>query len=128
MSAGSGVVQLHALLAIASAVLAAAIVIVGACAGLGLVTAGRGRRWMDRTLLGLIGAVALASVVGVVVLVLVGPPREWLHLVYAAAALWAVPVARAIAGARASTRIGWWVAAGGLVTLAALLRLWGTGT
>jgi hypothetical protein len=75
----------------------------------------------------LIAVVAAASVVGVIVLVAVGPPREWLHVAYAAAALWTVPVARAVGRTRASTRIGWWVAAGGLVTLAALLRLWGTG-
>lgn len=121
-------VQVHGWLAIATAVIAVVVVVVGALAGLGILTPGRGRRWMDRGLLALIALVAGASVAGVVVLVLVGPPGEWLHLVYAAAALWAVPVARAIAGARASTRIGWWVAAGGLVTLAALLRLWGTGT
>jgi hypothetical protein len=47
--------------------------------------------------------------------------------VYAAAALAAAPVARAVAAARASSRTGAWVAVGGLVTLAALLRLWGTG-
>jgi hypothetical protein len=127
MSDGSALVQLHGWLANATAVVAVAIVAAGASAGLGILTGSRARRWMDRALLVLIAVVAAASVVGVIVLVAVGPPREWLHVVYAAVALWAVPVARAVGRARASTRIGWWVAAGGLVTLAALLRLWGTG-
>jgi hypothetical protein len=65
--------------------------------------------------------------VGPVLVIVMAPPREWLHLVYAAAALAAAPVARAIGAARGSSRLGAWVAVGGLVTLAALLRLWGTG-
>ena len=92
-----------------------------------LVTAPRSRRWLDRAIIALLLVTGAAAIVGPLLLIAVGPPREWLHLVYAAAALAAAPAARAIAAARGSSRTGAWVAVGGLVTLAALLRLWGTG-
>jgi hypothetical protein len=127
MTAGSTVGQLHLWVAIAAAVVAAGVVVLGVVDALGIVTAARGRRWLDRALLALLALLAAAALLGPLVLLLVGPPGEWLHLVYAAAALAAAPVARAIAGSRGSPRIGGWIAGGGLVTLAALLRLWGTG-
>lgn len=127
MPAGAALSQVHAWLAVAAAIVAAAIVVLGALDAVRLFTGTTARRWLDRALLVLLAVVAAGAVLGPFVLVLVGPPREWLHLVYAAAALAAAPVARAIAAARAPSRMGGWVAVGGLVTLAALLRLWGTG-
>jgi hypothetical protein len=127
MSAGAAVSQLHAWLAVVAAVVAAAIVVLGVLDAGGWLARSQAKRWLDRAMLALLAVVAVAAVVGPIVLVLVGPPREWLHLVYAAAALAAAPVGRAIAATRAPARMGGWVAVGGLVTLAALLRLWGTG-
>jgi hypothetical protein len=54
-------------------------------------------------------------------------PADPLHFVYAMVALVALPVVRLEAMRRRSTRVGWWVCAGGLITLGALLRLWATG-
>jgi hypothetical protein len=127
MTGGDAFAQLHLALAVATAVVAASVVVLGVVSALGVVTAAFGKRLLDRAILALLVVTAAAAIVGPLVLVLVGPPREWLHLVYAAAALAAAPVARAIGAARGSSRVGAWVAVGGLVTLAALLRLWGTG-
>ena len=127
MTFGNGLAQLHLALAVAAAVVAAAIVVLGVVDAAGLVTAPRSRRWLDRAIIALLLVTGAAAIVGPLLLIAVGPPREWLHLVYAAAALAAAPVARAVAAARGSSRTGAWVAVGGLVTLAALLRLWGTG-
>jgi hypothetical protein len=127
MTFENGLAQLHLALAVAAAIVAAAVVVLGIVDAAGLVTTPRSRRWLDRAILALLLVTAAAAIVGPLVLLVVGPPREWLHLVYAAAALAAAPVARAIAAARGSSRTGAWVAVGGLVTLAALLRLWGTG-
>jgi hypothetical protein len=127
MTYGDGLAQLHLALAVATAVVAAGVVVLGVVESAGLVTAARSKRLLDRGILALLVVTAATAVVGPLVLLVAGPPREWLHLVYAAAALAAAPVARAIAGARRSSRTGAWVAVGGLVTLAALLRLWGTG-
>jgi hypothetical protein len=127
MTFADGLAQLHLALAVAAAIVAAGIVALGVVDAAGVVTAPRSRRWLDRGILALLVVTAAAAIVGPLVLVVTGPPREWLHLVYAAAALAAAPVARTIAAARGSSRTGAWVAVGGLVTLAALLRLWGTG-
>ena len=127
MTFENGLAQLHLALAVAAAIVAAALVVLGLVDAAGLVTGPRSRRWLDRAILALLLVTAAAAIVGPLVLLVVGPPREWLHLVYAAAAFAAAPVARAIAAARGSSRTGAWVAVGGLVTLAALLRLWGTG-
>ena len=121
---GSSIAILHAWLAVASVVLAAAVVVLGALDGIGTV---RGRRWLDRLVLALLGATVAGALLGLGVLVGAQPPADPLHLVYGAAAVLAVPAARLIAGTRGSPRLGWWLAAGGLVTLGALLRLWATG-
>jgi hypothetical protein len=120
----SALAALHAWAAVAAAVLAVTTVLLGVLHGLRSVP---GRVWLDRLVLALLVATALAAVLGLGVLVGSRPPADGLHLVYGAAAVLAVPVARAIAGARRSGRLGWWLAAGGLVTLGALLRLWATG-
>jgi hypothetical protein len=127
MTFADGLAQLHLALAAGAAVVAAGVVVLGVVDAAGVVTADRSKRLLDRGILALLAVTAAAAIVGPLVLLVAGPPREWLHLVYAAAALAAAPVARAIAAARGSSRTGAWVAVGGLVTLAALLRLWGTG-
>ena len=127
MTFADGLAQLHLALAVGAAVVAAGVVVLGLVDATGVVTADRSKRLLDRGILALLVVTAAAAIVGPLVLLVAGPPREWLHLVYAAAALAAAPVARAIAAARGSSRTGAWVAVGGLVTLAALLRLWGTG-
>jgi hypothetical protein len=127
MTFADGLAQLHLALAAGAAVVAAGVVVLGVVDAAGVVTADRSKRLLDRGILALLVVTAAAAIVGPLVLLVAGPPREWLHLVYAAAALAAAPVARAIAAARGSSRTGAWVAVGGLVTLAALLRLWGTG-
>jgi hypothetical protein len=121
---GSALATLHGWVGIVSALLAAALVVLGALDGLGRV---RARRGLDRLVLALLAATGAGAVLGIGVLVAVRPPSDVLHLVYGAAAVLAVPAARSIAGMRRSPRLGWWLAAGGLVTLGALLRLWATG-
>jgi len=128
MPAGSTLAQLHAWIAVVVAVVAALLVALGTLQALGIVRGGSAKLWLDRLILVLLAAVTVACVVGLLVLVLVAPPREWLHLVYAALALAAAPLARYTAARRRSRRLGAWVAGGGLLTLAALLRLCGTGS
>jgi hypothetical protein len=128
MLAGSTLAHLHAWIAVVVAIVAALLVVLGTLQALGIVRGRIAKLWLDRLILGLLAAVAVASAVGLLVLVLVAPPREWLHLVYAALALAAAPLARYVGARRGSTRLGAWVAGGGLLTLAALLRLWGTGS
>ena len=127
MSEDPVLAQLHAWLAAGAAVAAAALVIGGVIDTLGVVRPGVAKRWLDRLLLALLGLVTLAAILGPLVLLLVGPPDDWLHLLYAAVVLAAAPIARLIADRRGSARVGAWVATGGLVTLGALLRLWMTG-
>jgi hypothetical protein len=90
-----------------------------------------GRRWLvlaDRLILALLALVAVAAALGPVLALGRGAgPADPLHLVYAGVALLAMPALRLEAMRRRSARVGWWVCAGGLVTLGALLRLWATG-
>jgi hypothetical protein len=100
----------------------------GAGMGLGAL---HGRQWLvlvDRLILGGLLLVAAALALGPVLVLARGVgPADALHLVYAVVALLAMPLARLEAMRRRSARLGWWVCAGGLVTLGALLRLWATG-
>ena len=121
---GSTLAMVHGWAGVLSALLAAAIVVLGVLDGLGVV---RARRGLDRLVLGLLAATGAGAILGLGVLVGQRPPSDALHLVYGVAAVVAVPGARLIAGMRRSPRLGWWLAAGGLVTLGALLRLWATG-
>jgi hypothetical protein len=121
---------LHAWLAAAAAVLAGGATVLGALSGLG-VTGGRGARlWLDRLVLGVLAVVGANLLLGAAIALLAAGgrgPADPLHLVYAVVALVALPAVRLEAMRRRSTRVGWWVCAGGLVTLGALLRLWATG-
>ena len=128
MTADSTLAQLHGWLAVVVAVLAGVLAVLGLLHAFGVARSPAAKRWLDRVILVLIVAVAAAALVGLLVLLFTGPPRDWLHVVYAAVALAAAPLARLEAGRRRSNRLGAWVAVGGLLTLAALLRLWGTGS
>jgi hypothetical protein len=126
-----GLDVLHAWLASGAAILATGAVVLGALVALGAAGRRAGRRWLDRLVLALLVVVAADVVLGGLVGILalggrVGP-ADPLHFVYAMVALLAVPVVRLEAMRRRSARLGWWVCAGGLVTLGALLRLWATG-
>jgi hypothetical protein len=119
--------QAHAWLASGTAVVATTLGILGVGAAAGIVPPAHARIWLDRGVLLLAGVAGLAAFVGAILLLVVGPPADWLHLVYAGVALGAAPGARLIAGWRHSPRLGLWLTAGSLVTLGALLRLWMTG-
>jgi hypothetical protein len=121
------IAQAHAWIAVGAAVAAVALGVAGLVGARSSGPTGRVRRWIDRIVLGLLGLVVAAALVGAIVLLVVGPPSDWLHLLYAAIALLAAPAARLIAGWRHSARVGLWMTAGSLVTLGALLRLWVTG-
>ncbi len=120
--------QVHAWLAAGAAI--AAVLATGAGVALGAGAAG-GRRWLvaaDRLILALLVLVAAAIALGAGLALGRGAgPSDPLHLVYAGVALLAMPVLRLEAMRRRSARLGWWICAGGLVTLGALLRLWATG-
>lgn len=116
--------ELHAALAAATAVAAAA----GLLVGFALALRARGP---NRVLLGLLGLVvglaALNGLVGLSLAVSGSPPRDSLHFVYGLAVFVAVPVAVAAAVGRAPRRQTAILAAGVLVTLGLLLRLAQTG-
>lgn len=115
---------LHAWAAVAAAMIAAGLVVLGALDGLGVVAA---RRGLDRLVLALLVATLLAALLGPGIVIGRAPPADPIHFLYAAVAILAAPLARLEAVRRRSARLGGWLAAGGLVTLGALLRLWGTG-
>jgi hypothetical protein len=121
---GSYLALLHAWVAVAGAVVAAILVVLGVLQGLGAFGA---KRWLDRLVLALFGAMVLAVLLGPGIVIAVAPPASALHFGYAAVAVAATPTLRLVGTRRGSQRIGWWVAAGALLTLGALLRLWATG-
>jgi len=83
--------------------------------------------WVDRLILGALGAVALAIVAGVGLLVTGNAPADPLHLVYAGAALVALPVARFAVPSLNRRRRLVAVAIGALTLIVLILRLWQTG-
>ena len=85
-------------------------------------------RWLDRLIGLLMVLVAVAGFLGPILFLVVAPPAEMVHILWAGVALFAAPVARLESMRRRSTRVGWWVAAGGLVSLGSILLLWATGT
>ena len=114
--------DVHQWLAIAAGIIGVA---------LAIVTLGWGR-WgrpgllaVDRTILVALGAVLVAMSTGIVLLIEGSRPRDPLHLVYAAAALLVLPIARfggAFAGRRALA-----VGIGAALLLTILVRLAQTG-
>lgn len=116
---------LHAWVAIAGAVVAGTLVVVGVLDGAGF---GRARRWLDRLAAILFVAMVAAVLLGPGIVAGVGMPSSPLHFVLAAVAVLAVPALRFVAIRTSSTHVGWWMAAGAALTLVALLSLWSTGS
>src|SRR4051812_2618725 len=85
------VVTAHGWLAAAVAVLAVAL---GAIVLLDLTTGRSGRRAQDRLILGALAVVGVAILTGLVLLVTGHVPTDPLHVLYAVAALVALPIAR----------------------------------
>ncbi len=121
---GSALVAPHVWAATAAVVVAALLVLLGTLDGLGIV---HGRAWLDRLAVVLGVATVTALLLGPGILIGVGPPASPLHYLFAATAVLAVPGLRLEASRRHAVRTGWWMAAGGVVTLGALLGLWSTG-
>ena len=122
---GSMLAVLHSWVAIAGAVVAVALVIVGVIDGAG---AGRARMWLDRLAAALFVTMVAAVLLGPGIVAGVGMPSSPLHFLLAAFAVLAVPTLRFVALRRGSAHLGWWMAAGGVVTLLALLGLWSSGS
>jgi hypothetical protein len=121
---GTFLAQVHAWVAALGAALAVLLVAVGTLDGAGIVAA---RRWPDRLVIAVAAAMTVALLLGPGIVIGVGPPANPVHYLLAALALGAVPALRLVASGRRSERPGWWLAAGGLATLAALAGLWATG-
>jgi hypothetical protein len=122
---GSMLAVLHAWVAVAGALTALVLGVVGVLDGAGLV---RARWWLDR-LAGILFVTMVAAVLlGPGIVAGVGMPSSPVHFLLAATAVLAVPALRFVAIRRRSTRSGWWLAAGAAVTLLALLGLWSTGS
>lgn len=122
---GSLLAVLHAWVAIAGAVIAVILVVVGLLDGAGI---RRARAWLDRLAAILFVTMVAAVLLGPGIVAGVGLPSSPLHFVLAAIAVLTVPALRLVALRRSSTRLGWWMAAGAAVTLLALLGLWKTGS
>ncbi len=121
---GSALVAPHVWAAIVAAVSAVVLVILGVLDGAGVI---RARAWLDLLAIVLTGATVVALMLGPGILIGVGPPASPLHFLFAAIAVLTVPGLRLEAARRHADRVGWWVAAGGVVTLGALFGLWTTG-
>lgn len=115
--------SLHLALAIIAAGLA---LVVGGLAVAASVRGAMARFAMDRAILATEAVVAVAIVTGLVQLGATSGPRDGLHLLYAAVALLALPVARAWRGGRRGPQ-PLPLAIGALVLLGVLVRLAQTG-
>jgi hypothetical protein len=122
---GSLLAVLHLWVAIAGAIVAGILVVVGLLDGAGIVAA---RRWLDRLATLLFVTMVAAVLLGPGIVAGVGMPSSPVHFLLAAIAVLTVPALRLLAIRRSSTHLGWWMAAGAVVTLLALLGLWSTGS
>ena len=122
---GSLLAVLHAWVAVAGAVVAFILVVVGLLGGAGI---GSSRGWLDRLAAVLLVTMVAAVLLGPGIVAGVGMPSSPLHFLLAAIAVLTVPALRLVAIRRSSTHLGWWMAAGAAVTLLALLSLWATGS
>jgi hypothetical protein len=116
-------VELHRSLALLTVIAA---VVVGILAIGGLVTGRPLRFARDRAILAAAGLVATGALTGLLLLATTRGPHEGLHLVYAATALLAIPVARLGGGALARNR-PLAIAIAALITIALVIRLYQTG-
>jgi hypothetical protein len=122
---GSLLAVLHLWVAIAGVIVVGILVVVGLLDGAGIVTA---RRWLDRLATLLFVMMVAAVLLGPGIVAGVGMPSSPVHFLLAAIAVLTVPAVRLLATRRRSTRFGWWMAAGAVLTLLALLGLWSTGS
>jgi hypothetical protein len=122
---GSVLAVLHAWVAVAGALVAVVLIIVGVLDGAGI---GRARGWLDRLAAILFVTMLAAVLLGPGIVAGVGMPSSPLHFLLAAMAVLTVPALRFLAIRRTSTRVGWWMATGATLTLLALLSLWSTGS
>ncbi len=122
---GSLLAVLHAWVAVAGAVVAVILVVVGLLDGAGIAKA---HGWLDRLAKVLFVAMVAAVLLGPGIVAGVGMPSSPLHFLLAAIAVLTVPALRLVAIRRRSSRVGWWMAAGAALTLLALLGLRATGS
>lgn len=122
---GSLLAMLHLWVAIAGVIQAGILVVVGLLDGAGMVAA---RKWLDRLATLLFVTMVAAVLLGPGIVAGVGMPSSPVHFLLAAIAVLTVPALRLVAIRRRSTRLGWWMAAGAVLTLLALLGLWSTGS
>jgi hypothetical protein len=122
---GSILAVLHAWVAVAGALVAVVLIVVGVLDGAGI---GRARAWLDRLAAILFVTMVAAVLLGPGIVAGVGMPSSPLHFLLAAIAVLTVPALRFLAIRRRSAHIGWWMASGAALTLLALLSLWSTGT
>jgi hypothetical protein len=117
------IIELHRTLALIALAIGAGIGLLAALGALG----GRPRRLaVDRAVLAALSVIALAVVSGLGMLLGGQRPHDLLHLLYAAAALLALPIARFGGGVAARHR-GPAVAIGGLLVVLLVVRLYQTG-
>ena len=122
---GSLLAVLHLWVAIAGAIAAVILVVIGLLDGASIVAA---RGWLDRLAAILFVTMVAAVLLGPGIVAGVGMPSSPVHFLLAAVAVLTVPALRFLAIRRRSTRVGWWMAAGAGLTLLALLSLWSTGS
>jgi hypothetical protein len=115
---------IHAALALVTAVGAAAGVLAGAWA---LATRSSGILWLDRFLLVVLAAAALAGLVGLLLLVTGGHPQDPLHIVYGVLVVAIVPATRYVSRGWTERRQAAALAVAFLVSIGVLWRLLMTG-
>ncbi|HEY3522882.1 MAG TPA: hypothetical protein VGK63_04200 [Candidatus Limnocylindrales bacterium] len=116
--------EFHATGALALAVTDLLVLIAAIALGLG---ARSTRLWLDRAILVALILAAIDALVGIVLIASGHGPSDLLHVVYGAAALLVLPIARWAGRGADPRRRALWVAAGSVVLAAVLLRLAQTG-
>ena len=111
--------EVHGILAWVVAVAAGALVVASVAMAVG---SARSRLWLDRAILALLVAAVLAALGGIVVAITAGPPRDPLHLVYGAAALFVPVVGRYVVRRADRRRFGRIMAVVSVVTVGVALR------
>jgi hypothetical protein len=86
-----------------------------------------GRTWIDRAILVEVAAAVLACLAGLAVAIAEGPPRDWLHFVYAGVVLGLIPAVRYAVHGMTGRRFAGWIAVAALIAMGALLRSFMTG-
>ena len=114
----------HGTGAIALAVIDVLVLVAAIALGLGA----RGAKlWLDRAILVALILAAIDALVGIALIASGHGPSDLLHVVYGAAALLVLPIARWAGRGGDTRRRALWVAAGSVVLAGVLLRLAQTG-